>query len=152
MFQIKIVWKIKTHSLCSRTFSPKILPFMGSSRRELTVTVSIQGFFFYGEELLAPRPTPKLENHLLSSVRDCLFNILAATVHTGDRSSIRNLRTRHAVVTGTHLSWDNVKQSGTAKQATHDNKMRCRKDTLFVPDSCGKNRHTLDIQYLLLQN
>jgi len=30
---------------------------------------------FYGEELLAPRPTPKLEDHSLSAVRDCLFNI-----------------------------------------------------------------------------
>jgi len=29
----------------------------------------------------------------------------APTLHIGDRSSIRNLRTRHAVVTGTHLSW-----------------------------------------------
>ena len=31
---------------------------------------------FYGEELLALRPTPKLEDHTLSSVRDCLLNIL----------------------------------------------------------------------------
>jgi len=30
---------------------------------------------FYGEELLAPRPTPKLEDHPLSAVCDCLFNI-----------------------------------------------------------------------------
>ena len=34
---------------------------------------------FYGEQLLAPRPTPKLEDHLLSAVRDCLFNIFVAT-------------------------------------------------------------------------
>jgi len=54
-------------------------------------------YVFYGEELLAPRPTPKLENHPLSVVRDCLF---VATIHIGGRSSIR-----HAVVTGTHLSW-----------------------------------------------
>jgi hypothetical protein len=37
---------------------------------------------FYGEELLAPRPTPKLEDHPLSAVRDCLFNVFAATLHT----------------------------------------------------------------------
>jgi len=49
---------------------------------------------FYGEELLASRPTPKLEDHPLSAVRDCLFNIFAATLHIGGRSSIRNLRTR----------------------------------------------------------
>jgi hypothetical protein len=33
---------------------------------------------FYGEELLAPHPTPKLEDHPLSAVRDCIF---AATLH-----------------------------------------------------------------------
>jgi hypothetical protein len=32
----------------------------------------------YGEELLAPRPTPKLEDYPLSAVRDCIF---AATLH-----------------------------------------------------------------------
>jgi len=52
----------------------------------------------------APRPIPKLEDHSLSAVRDCLFNIFPATIHIGGRSSIRNLRTRHAVVTRTHLS------------------------------------------------
>jgi hypothetical protein len=59
---------------------------------------------FYGEELSAPRPTPKLEDHPLSAVRDCLFDIFAATLHTAGRSSIRNLRTRRAVVTGTDLA------------------------------------------------
>jgi hypothetical protein len=54
-------------------------------------------FIFYGEGLLAPRPTPKLEDHPFSFVRGCLFSIFAA----GGRSSIRNLRTHHAVVTGT---------------------------------------------------
>jgi hypothetical protein len=38
-------------------------------------------FIFYGEELLAARPTPKLEDHPLSAVRDCLFKIFAATLH-----------------------------------------------------------------------
>jgi hypothetical protein len=35
----------------------------------------------YGEELLTPRPTPKMEDHSLLAVRDCLFNIFAATLH-----------------------------------------------------------------------
>jgi hypothetical protein len=48
---------------------------------------------FHGEELLAPRPTPKLEYHRLSAVRDCLLNIFAATLHIVGRSSIRNPRT-----------------------------------------------------------
>jgi hypothetical protein len=54
--------------------------------------------------LLAPRPTPKLEGHPLSAVRDCLFNTFASTLHIVGRSSIHNLRTRHAVVTATHRS------------------------------------------------
>jgi hypothetical protein len=40
-------------------------------------SVHVRGFLwifvtiiFYGEELLAPRPTPKLEDHPLSAVRD----------------------------------------------------------------------------------
>jgi hypothetical protein len=36
---------------------------------------------FYGKELLAPRPTPKLEGHPLSAVRDFLLNVFAATLH-----------------------------------------------------------------------
>jgi len=54
---------------------------------------------FHGEALLAPRPTPKLEDHPSSAVRDYLFNLFAATLRIGGLSSIRNLRTRHAVVT-----------------------------------------------------
>ena len=59
---------------------------------------------FYGEKLLVPRPKPQVEDQPMSDVRDCLFNVLAATVHTGGRSSIHNLRTRHAVVPGALLS------------------------------------------------
>jgi hypothetical protein len=60
---------------------------------------------FHGEEELAPRSTPKLEDHPLSAVRDCLFSIFAATLHIGGRSSIRNLRTRHAAVTRNLKFW-----------------------------------------------
>jgi hypothetical protein len=35
----------------------------------------------YFEDLLALRPTPNLEDHPLSAVRDCLFNIFAAALH-----------------------------------------------------------------------
>jgi hypothetical protein len=37
----------------------------------------------YGEELLAPSPNPKLEDHPLSAVRHFLFNKFAAV--TGER-------------------------------------------------------------------
>jgi hypothetical protein len=80
----------------------KFITVLTSAR--LTYEYFLTCFFLHGEELLAPRPTPKLENHPLSAVRGCLFNIFAATLHIGGRSSSRNLRTRHAVVTGTHLS------------------------------------------------
>ena len=39
----------------------------------------------YGEELLATRPTPKLEDHPFSAVRDCLS--LYSTIHDERRSS-----------------------------------------------------------------
>ena len=59
---------------------------------------------FKSEELLVPRPTPKQEDHSLSAVRCYLFSVFAVILHTGGRSSSRNFSTRHAVVTGTHLS------------------------------------------------
>jgi len=40
----------------------------------------------------------------LSAVRDCLFNLFAATLHIGSPSSNRKVRTRHSVVTEAHLS------------------------------------------------
>jgi hypothetical protein len=58
----------------------------------------------YGEKFLASGSTPKLEDHLLSAVRDCLFNIFAATLHIGGLSSFHNVNTRHSVVSWTHLS------------------------------------------------
>ena len=70
---------------------------------------------FLRRELLAPRPTPKLEDHPLPAFPDCLFNIFAATLHIVGHSSIRNLRTRHAVATETHLSSKLLQiNSGTA--------------------------------------
>ena len=70
----------------------------------LTVWMFLNRIHFFGEELLALRPTPKLENHPLSAARDCFINVFAATLRIGVRLSIRNLRMRHAVVKGTHLS------------------------------------------------
>jgi hypothetical protein len=39
-------------------------------------------FILYGEGLLSPIPTPKLKDHPLSFVGGCLFNIVAATLHS----------------------------------------------------------------------
>jgi len=62
----------------------------------------------YNEELLALRPTPKLEDHSLSAIRYCLLNLLAFTLHFGGRSSIRNPRTHHSLVKGSTLHGDNT--------------------------------------------
>ena len=43
---------------------------------------------FHGEALLAPRPTPKLEDHPSSAVRDCLFNLFAATAEDNSVTNI----------------------------------------------------------------
>jgi hypothetical protein len=59
---------------------------------------------FYGEDLSAPRSTPKQEDNPMSAVRDCLFNIFVANLHIRGRSSIRKHMTRNAVVTLAHLS------------------------------------------------
>jgi hypothetical protein len=56
---------------------------------------------FNGEQLLALRQNPKLEGHPLSALHNSLFNIFLLTSIPGGRSSIGNLRTRHAVVKGT---------------------------------------------------
>jgi hypothetical protein len=54
---------------------------------------------FYDEELLTPRPTPKLKDHPLSPVHHCLLSIFAATLHIGDCSSIRDLTENNIMFT-----------------------------------------------------
>jgi len=60
---------------------------------------------FYGEELSTPHPTTQLEVQPLSAVCYCLCTIFTATLYIGGCSSICNLRTCYAMVTGIHLSW-----------------------------------------------
>jgi hypothetical protein len=62
-----------------------------------------------GGGLLAPRRTPKLEDHPLSAVRDCLFNIFAATLHIG-RPSAPSATWERAMpwLKGTHLTWRSI--------------------------------------------
>jgi hypothetical protein len=47
------------------------LSYEANSRPASCVTFRNK-LFFYGEELLDPRPTSKLEDHHFSVVRDCL--------------------------------------------------------------------------------
>jgi hypothetical protein len=65
---------------------------------------------FHGEKLLAPRPTPQLEDQSLLAVRDCLFNIFAATLLIGGCSYVSNLTTCHAVLTGNGMDWIELAQ------------------------------------------
>jgi hypothetical protein len=58
----------------------------------------------FSEELLEPHPTLKLEDHRLSAIRECLFNIFAATLRIGVCSFIWNFRRCHTMLTGTILS------------------------------------------------
>jgi len=60
---------------------------------------------FYSEELLAPRPTAKLEDSPLWTACNCLFNMFCSYLpYLKPVPPFPNLRTCHAVVTGTHLS------------------------------------------------
>jgi hypothetical protein len=56
--------------------------YLGRAKESVQVRGALKHFatIFYGEGLLAPRPIPKLEDQPLSDVRDCLFNIFAATL------------------------------------------------------------------------
>ena len=88
---------------------------------------------FYDKEFLAPRPTPKQEDQPLSAVRDCLFNIFAATIHIGGRSSIPNLRTRSAVVTSFHTGNNNQLIRLVINTAQTRRRCKSRPVSVYVP-------------------
>ena len=52
--------------------------------------------------VVSTSPKPQAGGRPLVGCPRLLIQFLAATLLIGGRSSIRNLRTRHAVVTGTH--------------------------------------------------
>jgi hypothetical protein len=89
-----------------------------------------------GEKLLTPHPIPKPLDQPLSAVRNCLFSIFAASLHIGGCSSVRNLRTCHAVATGSHLSRD-------CRVLCHINLQMCNiislcKSAAYILFYCGK--------------
>jgi hypothetical protein len=61
--------KSHIHFLSLRSFIPGIRP------GPRLLVIFRNKLIFYGEELLAPRSTPQLEDHPLSAVRDCLPSI-----------------------------------------------------------------------------
>ena len=52
--------------------------------------------------VVSTSPNPQAGGPRLVGCPRLLIQIFAATLHIGGRSSIRNLRTRHAMMTGTH--------------------------------------------------
>jgi hypothetical protein len=62
----------------SRHYEPRDEPELSPGTRRFETFRNKKNF--YGEGLLAPRPTPKLENHPSSLVRDDFFGIFTATL------------------------------------------------------------------------
>jgi hypothetical protein len=94
----KALFEINRYAMLSKINHMLIIKIYGSKSKSHIHFLSLRSFIqgirpglrllvvfhnkliFYGEELLAPCPTHKLEDHPLSAVRDCLFGIFAATL------------------------------------------------------------------------
>jgi hypothetical protein len=74
-----LLWNLKVH--CRVHKGPPILRPCMKFHNKLV---------FCGEELLAPHPTPKLENY--SALHDCLFNIFTASFHIWRPSPLSTTR------------------------------------------------------------
>jgi hypothetical protein len=69
----------------------------------------------YDEDLLAPRPTLKLEDRPMSAVRDCLFNIFVTILHEIGRAYSTNRGEEECI-------WD-IGGKGRGKETTRKTKM-----------------------------
>ena len=76
-----LTYAVCSHSKC-RISCP--FPLLGLYQRISTIQVLVlfpSMVTFYGKELVAPRSTPKLEDHPFSAICNSLFNAFAAAVH-----------------------------------------------------------------------
>jgi hypothetical protein len=80
----------------SSPFSRYLLPLTSKYR-----VTFCNNLVLCGEKLLAPRPTPKLQDDPWSAVCDVIHSYLLCLEVV---SSIHNPRTRRVVVTGTHMT------------------------------------------------
>jgi hypothetical protein len=90
-------YKLWSFSLCS-FLHPPVTPSQKIRPGSRLICPFRNMFAFYSKGLLAPRSTSKLGDHPLSFVLGCLFNIFAANLQLEAVPSIRNPRTRYAVV------------------------------------------------------
>jgi hypothetical protein len=104
-------WLSHQYHICI-PFSPFVLMSCPSHPRLSGESVQVRGPFwhFVTRLLLVPRPTHELEDHPLSAVRNCVFNIFGATLLTW-RASPASATWGRAMPRWqrTHLTWINTK-------------------------------------------
>jgi hypothetical protein len=110
-FCIQLIAVISHYNYYSQFYRPSYFFSLGHFFQRIrpgpNASVTLRNkLLFFGEELLAPRPTLKLEDHPLSASRDCLFNVFAATVHIW-RPTPPSATWGRAMLwwKGTHLTW-----------------------------------------------
>jgi hypothetical protein len=94
---------------------------------------------FLGKVLLARPSTLNLDDHPLSTVFCCFFDIFAATLHIGGCSSICNPRTRHAVVTANHWRRRNQKTEKPSELLWEPQIQQALNISFVVPTDCQRN-------------
>jgi len=89
VFRESAIWEFLTfHVPKSHIYFPfaqSLTKIRASHRPSVTFRNKLD---FYGEELSVPLPIPKLEDRPMLAVRDCLFSILAATLHNWTRHAM----------------------------------------------------------------